>query len=273
MDEVPLTFDPPLNRTVNKKGESSICLKTTGHEKTNFTCVLSCTASGEKLPPMVIFKCVTLPKEKFPKGIVIKVNKKGWMNETLMKTGLTECYGKRPGGFFHRNKAMLVLDSMKAHITDTVKEAIRSTNSIPAVIPGGTTKYLQPLDISVNRAFKVALRVEWETWMTSGEKSFTKTGRMRRASFAEVCQWILTAWGKVKQSTIVNSFRKAELLYVADDREATSSSQQDSDSSDSEKEAGVSDAAIAEEAVLLLFNSDTEDEAFSGFSGNDDDDE
>ena len=160
---------------------------------------------------------------------------------------------------------------MKAHITDTVKEAIRST--IPAVIPGGTTKYLQPLDISVNRAFKVALRVEWETWMTSGEKSFTKTGRMRRASFAEVCQWILTAWGKVKQSTIVNSFRKAELLYVADDREATSSSQQDSDSSDSEKEAGVSDAAIAEEAVLLLFNSDTEDEAFSGFSGNDDDDE
>jgi len=83
----------------------------------------------------------------------------------------------------------------------------------------------------------------------------------------------LTAWGKVKQSTIVNSFRKAELLYVADDREATSSSQQDSDSSDSEKEAGVSDAAIAEEAVLLLFNSDTEDEAFSGFSGNDDDGE
>eukprot|EP00745_Piridium_sociabile_P004432 TRINITY_DN12639_c0_g2_i1.p1 TRINITY_DN12639_c0_g2~~TRINITY_DN12639_c0_g2_i1.p1 ORF type:complete len:252 (+),score=34.01 TRINITY_DN12639_c0_g2_i1:61-816(+) len=238
--------------------------------KIHFTCVLSCTASGEKLPPMVIFKRVTLPKEKFPKGIVIKVNKKGWMDETVMKTWLTECYGKRPGGFFRRNKAMLVLDSMRAHITDPVKEAIRSTNSILAVIPGGTTKYLQPLDISVNRAFKVALRVEWETWMTSGDKSFTKTGRMRRASFAEVCQWILTAWGKVKQSTIVNGFRKAELLYVADDREAISSSQQDSDSSDSENEAGVSDV-MAEEVVLLLFNSDTEDEAFSGFSGNDDD--
>ena len=193
MDEVPLTFDLPLTRTVNEKGESSVTLKTTGHERTHFTCVLSCTASGQKLPPMVIFKRMTMPKENLPKGIVVKVNTKGWMMESLMKEWLAECYGKRPGGFFHRKKALLVLDSMRAHITDSVKAAIKRTNSIPAVIPGGTTKYLQPLDISVNRAFKVALRVEWEAWMTSGEKSFTKTGRMRRATFAQVCRWILTA--------------------------------------------------------------------------------
>ncbi|GAA6100833.1 uncharacterized protein LOC120489360 isoform X3 [Tachysurus ichikawai] len=67
---------------------------------------------------------------------------------------------------------------MRAHITDSVKEAIKRTNSISAVIPGGTTKYLQPLDISVNRAFEVALRVQWEAWMTSGEK----TGRMRKSN-------------------------------------------------------------------------------------------
>lgn len=62
MDEVPLTFDLPLTRTVNKKGEASVTLKTTGHERTNFTCVLGCTESGLKLPPMVIFKRITLPK-------------------------------------------------------------------------------------------------------------------------------------------------------------------------------------------------------------------
>ena len=65
MDEVPLTFDLPLTRTVNKKGESSITLRTTGHERTNFTCVLGCTASGLKLPPMVIFKRITMPKSRF----------------------------------------------------------------------------------------------------------------------------------------------------------------------------------------------------------------
>ncbi|KAJ4945416.1 hypothetical protein JOQ06_023101 [Pogonophryne albipinna] len=152
MDEVPLTFDLPLTRTVNKKGESSITLRTTGHERTNFTCVLGCTASGLKLPPMAIFKRITMPKEKIPNGISFKVNKKGWMMESVMKEWLNECYVKRPGGFSRQKKALLVLDSMRAHITDSVKAAIKSTNSIPAVIPGGTTKHLQPLDISVNRA-------------------------------------------------------------------------------------------------------------------------
>ena len=187
MDEEPLTFDLPLTRTVNKKGESSITLRTNGHERTNFTCVLGCTASGVKLPPMVIFKRITMPKEKIPNGISFKVNKKGWMMESVMKEWLNECYVKRPGGFFRQKKALLVLDSMRAHITDNVKAAIKSTNSIPAVIPGGTTKHLQPLDISVNRAFKVALR-------------------MRRATLAQVCEWIPVAWRSVKTSTIINGF-------------------------------------------------------------------
>ena len=51
--------------------------------------------------------------------------------------------------------------------------------------------------------------------MTSGEKSFTKTGRMRRATISQVCQWILTAWSSVKESTITNGFRKAGLLRDA----------------------------------------------------------
>jgi len=50
---------------------------------------------------MVIFKRMTMPKEKFPKGITVKVNKKGWMIESIMKEWLNECYAKRPGGFFH----------------------------------------------------------------------------------------------------------------------------------------------------------------------------
>ncbi|CAI9716323.1 pogo transposable element with KRAB domain [Octopus vulgaris] len=148
---------------------------------------------------------------------------------------------------------------MRAHITDSVKAAIKSTNSIPAVIPGGITKYLQSLDISVNWAFKVLLRREWEDWMTSGEKSFTKTGRMRRASFTQVCQWILNAWSHVKTSTITNGFRKAGLLLDEEDRVCSSESDNE--------EAEVSDE------IMRLFNSDTEEEDFDGFSAQEEDEE
>jgi hypothetical protein len=98
MDEVPLTFNLPMNRTVEKTGSSTISIKTTGHEKASFPCVLACTASGIHLPPMLIFKRKTMPKEKFPYGVIIKVNEKGWMS--MMKSWVTECFAKRPDGFF-----------------------------------------------------------------------------------------------------------------------------------------------------------------------------
>ena len=71
MDEVPLTFDLPLTHTVDRI--STVSIKTTGHEETHFTVVLACTASGQKLPPMVIFKRKTIPKETFPPGVVVSV--------------------------------------------------------------------------------------------------------------------------------------------------------------------------------------------------------
>ena len=66
MDEVPLTFDIPITTTVDKKGAKSVTIQTTGHEKASFTVVLGCYASGDKLPPMLIFKRKTAIKEKLP---------------------------------------------------------------------------------------------------------------------------------------------------------------------------------------------------------------
>lgn len=77
----------------------------------------------------------------------------------------------------------LVLDSMRAHVTDSVKRAIKRINSIPAVIPGYTTKYLQPLDITVNRALKVALQAEWEAWMICGDKSYNQKWPHAKSNF------------------------------------------------------------------------------------------
>lgn len=186
MDEVPLTFDIPVNRTVEKTGTRTVSIRTTGNEKSSFTVVLGCQANGQKLSPMVIFKRKTLPKEKFPAGVIIKANPKGWMDEEKMIEWLREIYVKRPDGF-----SLLICDSMHAHLTDAVKNKVKQTNSELAIIPGGLTKELQPLDIGVNRAFKVKLRAAWEQWMTEGEHTFTKTGRQRRATYATICQWIV----------------------------------------------------------------------------------
>ena len=63
MDEVPLTFDVPSKKTVDVKGAKTIMIKTCGNKKTRYTVFLACCTDGIKLPPLLIFKRKTLPKD------------------------------------------------------------------------------------------------------------------------------------------------------------------------------------------------------------------
>ena len=64
------------------KGSKTIMIKTSGNEKTRYTVVLACCADGTKLPPLLIFKRKTLPKDVLviPHGIYVHVHSKGWMD-------------------------------------------------------------------------------------------------------------------------------------------------------------------------------------------------
>jgi len=93
---------------------------------------------------MVIFKRKTIPKEKFPNGIIVKASEKGWMNQEIMQIWLKNV--------FFKPKSLLIYDSATPHLTPEVKKLVNSYSQL-AVIPGGLTKKLQPLDISVNKSF------------------------------------------------------------------------------------------------------------------------
>ncbi|TWW63283.1 hypothetical protein D4764_03G0002910 [Takifugu flavidus] len=47
MEEIPLSFDIPLTHTVEKKGNSTVAICTTGHEKSSFTVVFGCHGNGQ----------------------------------------------------------------------------------------------------------------------------------------------------------------------------------------------------------------------------------
>jgi transposase-like protein len=251
MDEVPVSFDIPPSRTVDQIGKKSIKINTTGHERNCFTVVLACAADGSKLPAMIIYKRRTVPKENLPSGVQIEVNPKGWMNEEIMTSWLNTVWRKRKNSLF-KPRALLIMDSMAAHIKESVKKEVKSTGAKLSIIPGGLTKLLQPLDVGVNRSFKSKLRSEWEKWMTQGIHSFTDGGRMRRASYAEVAQWVKTAWEAVEESTIKNAFKKCEIVQNCNIDEEENYDDDDDD-------------FLLNDNVLDLFLSDTDDSEFEGF--------
>ena len=162
MDETPMCFDMPYNTTVDKKGQKTIMIKTTGHEKTHFTVVLACMANGDKLSPMVIFKRKLIPKEKFPAGVVIHVHPKGWMDEEGVILWINKVWSRIHSSLSTRRKpALLVWDQFRSHLTDLVKKRLKVEETTQAVIPGGLTGMLQSLDVCLNKPFKAKMRALW----------------------------------------------------------------------------------------------------------------
>ena len=63
MDQMPVYFDSPNNRTLDFQGNDTISIKTTGHEKSRFTLMLCADNQGRKLKPSIIFKGIkNVPK-------------------------------------------------------------------------------------------------------------------------------------------------------------------------------------------------------------------
>jgi hypothetical protein len=156
MDETPMTFDLPSNTTVDEMGAKTISIRTTGHEKTNFTVVLTCMADGTKLSPLVIFKLKKIPKGNFPPEVIVRANPTGWMNENEMLYWIENVWIKR--AMLSNPQSLLVLDSFSAHIVNSVKRRFCEKNTNIAIIPGGLTSRLQPLDVSINKSFKAKIR-------------------------------------------------------------------------------------------------------------------
>lgn len=60
---------------------------------------------------------------------------------------------------------MLVWDSFRGHLSVLIRSTLKSLNTETAVIPGGMTSMVQPLDVAINKPFKDRMRNKWQEWM------------------------------------------------------------------------------------------------------------
>ena len=133
------------------------------------------------------------------------IGKKDWIRKNLR--------------FTPHQRALLVWDSFRGHLTDAVKDLLARRNVDVAVIPGGLTSNLQPLYKCINKPFKAKLRMLYDTWMVNGPFTYTPSGKKRAPSKELVLTWINRARNGIPKDLIGKSFKSCGIANEPDGSE------------------------------------------------------
>ena len=201
---------------------------------------------------------------KFVPGVLVRANKKGWMNEALTEEWLHKVWNRRPRNVAN-GRSMLVWDSFRAHITDPVKNVATKMKTDLNVIPGGLTSLMQPLDVSLNKPFKDRMKSQWNDWMLSGKGKLTAGGNLAKPDLPTVVKWVKDAWESIPKDMVVKSFLKCGIanklngtedhhLYEDDDGFADATLELD------DPDDYTADVEMLDGAYEMLFPSDDESE-------------
>ena len=183
-----------------------------GSEKRHPTVVLTCTADGGFLPPMIIFKRKTnrtIDKLTVRNDFVVATQTKGWMDDALMLRYNDEIwmpYIKKTG-----LESILRFDTFKAHISASSEAKLGTKKVHASVNPGGCTSIVQPLDVCLNKPFKSLLRHSWQNYMLSETEKLDKEnpkGKIPPPSRQLIVDWVEDAWANIKRrkDSIAKSF-------------------------------------------------------------------
>ena len=119
-------------------------------------------------------------------------------------------------------KALLIMDTFRAPCTEKVINLLSKHHSSVALIPGGCTSKLQPLDVSLNKPFKQVCRQEFSAYCRSQLSTMSNSAdRLKTASKQEVCQWLIKVQDHLctHPDMIVKAFKVTGLSLALDGSE------------------------------------------------------
>ena len=125
------------------------------------------------LPSQLIYEGKTsqcLPQYKFPSTWHVTHSENHWSNETTMKQYIEKIIlpyvndRRKELKLSGNQPALLIFDNFKAQTTSSFLKLLDNYNLDVFLLPANCTDQLQPLDLSVNKAAKPFLRLQFQAW-------------------------------------------------------------------------------------------------------------
>ena len=171
MDETPIYFEMVSNKTIEKIGEKTVTIVTHGSERTRISLLLCISASGEKLPPLLVFKGKSdgnkikkLKENEYvkKKKIFVECQENSWADNNIFMIWLNNVFFRHKLEQENSAKKILIMDRATTHYDKNLSKLFKDNNSSFILIPPGLTRYIQPLDVSINGPLEKKL-IHWDT--------------------------------------------------------------------------------------------------------------
>jgi hypothetical protein len=206
MDETSIYLDSPTNYTFARIGTKRVKAVTTGSERARLSAAFSATASGIKLPVLILIPRKTaLPNYEPLSNVKLIYKTNATFNEEIMESFVKEILYEYKNSQY-LNQLRLFLDSARCHMTKRVQEAFAAHDILQTFIPPRMTNLLQPADVSWFGSLKKKYHEMWNDWFINQEKTYTKYGNPKSPGYEKCINWISKIWHEFDSNIIVESF-------------------------------------------------------------------
>lgn len=202
-DETGLFYRALPDKTLGTKDQSC---KGGKNAKERLTVMFACSATGEKLKPLVIGKSYNprcfknINKSTLP--VTYFSNKKSWMTSNAFNDWIRTVNNTMR---LQRRHILMFLDNATSHSHD-----LQLSNVTLKFLPANTTSVLQPLDQGIIRAFKANYRRLMITSLLAKIEQINSASELcREISVLDAIYWVSKAWNNTKESTIQKCFKLA----------------------------------------------------------------
>ena len=289
MDQTPLWFSYHRSKTLQLRGATTVHVRKSTNDTRRATAALTCTAAGEFLRPMIIFKGTPkgrivnteLPTFDPTSDYTCQIN--SWMDERCMLMWVEECLASHlnlfcppPAGIV----PVILLDSYRCHLMPSVVDAIKDLGIEVIHIPGGCTGLLQPLDVGLNKPFKVRVRASWEEWMMA---MIDNSGVVEAPTRDDISSWAASAhWDMDRRPMMRKAWLKTGYSwFVEEDKPPVDPTQVHGEGGEGDEEVDAINRYFDEEELNIMMEEEgmTDDvrammmDMEKGIAMDDDDDE
>ena len=223
-------MDMPETKTVDIKENKEIDIYTFGADKVRISVLLSIAGNGNKLPPILVFKAkkngrfendlnsLQIVKDK---KIFVYCQGNAWCDTDIFLNWLKNIYLNYEL-IKIKKKCLLILDKAPSHCTNTIIDFLNNNKIKRVFIPGGLTRKLQPLDLSVNKPLKEKLKKKYNQYIIDkGDEDNTLFhNHQAKVDRKLIVQWVHEIWeNDINSDIIVNGFKKSGITAKDDGSE------------------------------------------------------